>query len=242
METELALANGTRGISSLQFDPSGEKLLVSSWDAAISLYDVHSGQPCATHHPHSAPVLDSCFVVGGGGSATSAASAGADGAVKLLDLATGVETSLAVHGQPASCVEHCVERGAVVSAGWDKQLMLSDPRQPPTPVGSPANTFNCTASLPDKAYALGVCPGGNRLVVGMAARHVYVYDVRKLSEPEQRRESSLKYQTRCISCMPGPRAPTPARPPIPFLPSPSDLRPTLADEAPVVRVSAHAVR
>jgi hypothetical protein len=26
------------------------------------------------------------------------------------------------------------------------------------------------------------------------------------------------------------------------LPSPSDLRPTLADEAPVVRVSAHAVR
>eukprot|EP01027_Heterolobosea_sp_BB2_P003958 GEZU01005955.1.p1 GENE.GEZU01005955.1~~GEZU01005955.1.p1 ORF type:complete len:191 (+),score=35.35 GEZU01005955.1:591-1163(+) len=41
-----------------------------------------------------------------------------------------------------------------------------------------------------------------RLVVGMAGRHVYIWDLRNLKEPEQRRESSLKYQTRCIRTFP----------------------------------------
>jgi cell cycle arrest protein BUB3 len=41
-----------------------------------------------------------------------------------------------------------------------------------------------------------------RLVVGCAGRHVLIYDLRNTSEPEQRRESSLKYQTRCIRCSP----------------------------------------
>jgi cell cycle arrest protein BUB3 len=36
----------------------------------------------------------------------------------------------------------------------------------------------------------------------MAERHVHVYDVRNMAEPLQRRESSLKYQTRAIACMP----------------------------------------
>ncbi|KAL0853613.1 hypothetical protein Bca101_058765 [Brassica carinata] len=33
-------------------------------------------------------------------------------------------------------------------------------------------------------------------------RHVNVYDVRNMVQPEQRRESSLKYQTRCVRCYP----------------------------------------
>lgn len=42
----------------------------------------------------------------------------------------------------------------------------------------------------------------NRIVVGTANRHVLIYDVRNLSVPEQTRESSLKFQTRCIRCFP----------------------------------------
>lgn len=42
---------------------------------------------------------------------------------------------------------------------------------------------------------------GNRLVVAMAERNVHVYDVRNMKEPEQRRESALKYMTRAVSCM-----------------------------------------
>jgi cell cycle arrest protein BUB3 len=43
---------------------------------------------------------------------------------------------------------------------------------------------------------------GHRLVVATAGRHVNIYDLRNMSQPEQRRESSLKYQTRCVRCYP----------------------------------------
>jgi hypothetical protein len=33
-------------------------------------------------------------------------------------------------------------------------------------------------------------------------RHVWIWDLRRTTEPEQRRESSLKYQTRCIKAFP----------------------------------------
>lgn len=40
--------------------------------------------------------------------------------------------------------------------------------------------------------------GGHYLVVAMAQRRINVYDTRKLDQPMQRRESSLKHQTRCV--------------------------------------------
>lgn len=36
----------------------------------------------------------------------------------------------------------------------------------------------------------------------MASRSVYLYDVRNMAEPWQRRESSLKFMTRTVRCMP----------------------------------------
>jgi cell cycle arrest protein BUB3 len=41
------------------------------------------------------------------------------------------------------------------------------------------------------------------LIVGMANRLNYIYDIRKLDEPIQRRDSSLKFMTRCIKMTPG---------------------------------------
>ncbi|KAJ9111131.1 hypothetical protein QFC19_001330 [Naganishia cerealis] len=38
-------------------------------------------------------------------------------------------------------------------------------------------------------------------VVSMAHRNVHVYDVRKLEEPKQKRESALKFMTRSVACM-----------------------------------------
>jgi cell cycle arrest protein BUB3 len=43
---------------------------------------------------------------------------------------------------------------------------------------------------------------GNRLVVACAGRHVVIYDLRNMGQPEQTRESSLKYQTRSVRCYP----------------------------------------
>ena len=43
---------------------------------------------------------------------------------------------------------------------------------------------------------------GDKLVVGTAGRRVLVWDLRNMGYVQQRRESSLKYQTRCIRCFP----------------------------------------
>ena len=47
---------------------------------------------------------------------------------------------------------------------------------------------------------MSVC--GDRLVVGTAGRRVLVWDLRNMGYVQQRRESNLKYQTRCIRCFP----------------------------------------
>jgi len=47
------------------------------------------------------------------------------------------------------------------------------------------------------------------LVIGMANRLNYIYDIRKLDEPLQRRDSSLKFMTRCIKLAPQADGPYP---------------------------------
>lgn len=54
--------------------------------------------------------------------------------------------------------------------------------------------------LATRVYTMDVT--GTKVVVGMAARHVYVWDLRNATTPSQKRESSLKYQTRCLRCTP----------------------------------------
>lgn len=107
--------------------------------------------------------------------------------------------TLGAHEAPVKCVEHAAAHGVVVSAGWDRALKLWDARQP--------GRASATTRLPDKAYAMGLSE--DRIVVGMAGRHVHVYDMRTMAAveaaeaaPEQIRQSSLKYQTRCIRCFP----------------------------------------
>jgi cell cycle arrest protein BUB3 len=64
-----------------------------------------------------------------------------------------------------------------------------------------ASTFQTASlSLPGKVYTMAV--HGDKIVIGCSGRQVLVYDARDLSRPVQVRESSLKYQTRCIKLMP----------------------------------------
>lgn len=60
----------------------------------------------------------------------------------------------------------------------------------------------CTANLrqPERVYTMDVMQ--NKLIVGTAGRHIWIWDLRRLKEPDQRRESSLKYQTRCLRAYP----------------------------------------
>lgn len=86
--------------------------------------------------------------------------------------------------------------GQVITGSWDKTLKCWDPRGASGQERSLVGTY----SQPERVYSLSLV--GNRLVVATAGRNVNVYDLRNMSQPEQRRESSLKYQTRCVRCYP----------------------------------------
>lgn len=100
-------------ISSLVFAPSSPtRLLVSSWDKNVYLYDTHSdgAEGHGTLHQtfeHRAPVLDVCF----GADDDEAFSAGMDWTVRRIDLKSGDLTLVSKHTAPVRRVvysrEHC---------------------------------------------------------------------------------------------------------------------------------------
>jgi cell cycle arrest protein BUB3 len=96
----------------------------------------------------------------------------------------------------------------VISAAWDSTLHLHNSNHPG---GSYASI-----SLPAKPFSLAL--SSSKLVVAMAQRNVSIYELDALAakskslsdegqiprdiDPWQRRESSLKYMTRTVDCMP----------------------------------------
>nr|KAJ0192830.1 hypothetical protein LSAT_V11C800414100 [Lactuca sativa] len=86
--------------------------------------------------------------------------------------------------------------GQVITGSLDKTLKCWDPRGG----GAQERALVGTYGQPERVYSISLV--GNRVVVATTGRHVNVYDLRNMSQPEQRRESSLKYQTRCVQCYP----------------------------------------
>ncbi|MBN3292369.1 BUB3 protein, partial [Polypterus senegalus] len=174
------------GVSAVKFSPStAQFLLVSSWDSSVRLFDV-AANSMRMKYQHSAPVLDCAFY-----DPTHAWSGGLDWQLKTHDLNTDQETIVGAHDAPIRCVEFCPEVNVMVTGSWDRSVKLWDPRTPCN-----AGTF----SQPEKVYTLSVA--GDRLIVGTAGRRVLVWDLRNMGYVQQRRESSLKYQTRCIRAFP----------------------------------------
>ncbi|CAI9730862.1 checkpoint BUB3-like [Octopus vulgaris] len=176
----------TDGISAVKFGPnSNQFLLVSSWDSSVRLYDVISNNMRMMYN-HSCAVLDCCFH-----DSVHVYSGGIDDTLKSYDFNANVETTVGKHDAPIRCVEYCSSVNVIVTGSWDHSVKLWDPRSPCSSGG---------LAQPDKVYTLAVC--GDRLVVGTAGRRVLVWDLRNIGYVQQRRESSLKFQTRCIRCFP----------------------------------------
>ncbi|XP_054715891.1 mitotic checkpoint protein BUB3-like [Uloborus diversus] len=177
MHTDL-ISNITFGSSSNQF------LLTSSWDSTVRLYDV-SNNTMRLKYTHEAPVLDCCFQ-----DAVRCCIGGLDGNVKMYDLNSDSEAIIGKHNAGVKCIEYYPEGNVVVTGSWDKQVKLWDTR---------SNTCANSFEQPDKVYTMAICD--DKLIVGTAGRRVLVWDL-KMGYAPQRRESSLKYQTRCIRCFP----------------------------------------
>ncbi|KAH7983380.1 hypothetical protein HPB52_011527 [Rhipicephalus sanguineus] len=94
-------------------------------------------------------------------------------------------------------------------SSWDKTVRLYDDAVHAWSGGSDCEVksfdFNCSAETvvgkhSEPVYTMAVC--GDKLIVGTAQRKVLVWDLRNMGYVKQRRESNLKYQTRCIRCFP----------------------------------------
>ena len=195
-------------ISSLQFSRDGNWLLVGSWDSCVYLYQ---RSPDGTH-PYKlqdtltcgAPVLDVCW----GRDESEFFTVGLDQCVfhKKLDDKKGL--ILSTHDAASNKVVFSKEHGIVLSTSWDGIMHVHDPE----------SRRLIRVRLAAKPFAIAVSAG--RAVVAMAERKVAVYDLNALKQlieqtggtsdsesilevkPWQDRESSLKFMTRAISCMP----------------------------------------
>ncbi|EXJ76760.1 cell cycle arrest protein BUB3 [Cladophialophora psammophila CBS 110553] len=209
MSGQLSLSNlPADAISALRFSPHPNSLrfVVASWDKHAYIYEVTDGKTCTqiAKFEHRAPVLDVCF----GKDDNEIYTACLDWDVRRIEVASGTQTVLSTHDNGVRSVVYSKEHSLVVSAAWDSTVHIHP--------GGDAGWSTATINLPSKPFSLAVSP--SKLVVAMANRAVHIYELKTLAsecrssanslqnrldiEPWQRRESSLKFMTRAVDCMP----------------------------------------
>ncbi|WVO13889.1 hypothetical protein L204_101513 [Cryptococcus depauperatus] len=118
---------------------------------------------------------------------------------KIWDFGTGLVQVLGKHDDAVQSIVWCPEYSVLVSCSWDSTLKVWDP--------SLENPLKSTQPLPAKAYNLSYTHASSHLLVSMAHRHVYVYNLAELASasdriiPSQERESALKFMTRSVATM-----------------------------------------
>jgi mRNA export factor len=135
--------------------------------------------------------LDTCFNADG----STVFSVGADKAVRMWQLGqappNNIPQQIGAHDAPIKSVGYLKSSSLVVSGGWDRKLKFWDMRQP-NPVG--------VIEMPERVYDLDVRE--NLMVVATANRHIIAYNVAGQPVEHSRKESPLKFQSRCVSCFP----------------------------------------
>lgn len=196
-----------------------------SWDRHVYLYDLgHTGEASCqlmSKIEHRAPVLDVCF----GKNDDELFTAGLDWDVsryvprnggirskaycepRIIPSSTSKQV-LSTHEAAARSIVFSQEQDLVISGSWDSTLHVHR--------SNDSSFIPATIPLPSKVFSMSLSP--TKLVVGMASRAIFIYDLKSLAllcgqsedplpnrieiEPFQRRESSLKFMTRAVSCMP----------------------------------------
>ncbi|CAG7849792.1 Mitotic checkpoint protein BUB3.2 AltName: Full=Protein BUDDING UNINHIBITED BY BENZYMIDAZOL 3.2 [Serendipita indica DSM 11827] len=178
----------TDGIACLAWSTVDQKnLLVGSWDSSLRLYDTDANKQLAKFD-HKAAVLGACFSPDG----RSVFSGGLDTWLRMWDLQQEEFRVLSTHSRPISSLIYSQVTNNIITGSWDATLAVHDPRSATPKVAS--------YDLPERVYHMDSV--GNTLVVAMGGRKINIYDVRKMEKPTQERESSLRFMTRALACMP----------------------------------------
>lgn len=193
--------------TSIKFAPDSRRLLVSCMDGNVYLYEIQGEGDDARasllrQYPQESPVLDVTF----GRDDSEGFCSGADCAIKRIDLESGDVTVVGRHEKPARCIAYMPEYSILASGSWDCTLRLYD--------AGDLSKEPIVVQLPVKVHAMAASK--TKLVVGMHNRMVQIFDLPAVAallksgasgpesglQPWQQRESSLKFMTRAIACMP----------------------------------------
>lgn len=174
------------GISSVDFSPSlSNYLLASSWDGTLRIYDVNENS-MKNKFDDKLPFLDCCYV-----SNESVYGAGMNKTIKCFDVEKSSEKTIGVHEMPIRCLKYCSKFDVILSGSWDGNVCAWD--------GKNANP-SFTLQNNDKVFSLDC--NDYLVIVATANRKLLIWDVRKTSLPIYKKESTLKYQTRCVKFFP----------------------------------------
>lgn len=172
---------GGAAISSIAYSAHG-LLLSSSWDGCARVYDTSYKHAETYPSAGNAPLLDCAWL-----NASTAVFGGLDGNLDCVQMG-GRPTRLGKHKDAISAIATLSDR--IISGSWDKSVKITDARS-----GSSVET-----QLLEKVFCLDAVD--DRVVVATANRAIWIYDARQMSQPFEKRESSLKYSTRCVTCNP----------------------------------------
>lgn len=131
---------------------------------------------------------------------------------------------ISTHQDAVKCVHYSSPFDMLITGSWDRSVILQDPKSSSNKQYPNQICSLTLPNLPSKVYCLDCSQ--DKLVVAMGNRKIWIWDLRKLSEtvekvnrinqnpdlaatetvipppPLQERESSLKFMTRAIKCMP----------------------------------------
>lgn len=176
------------GFTKVSFHNTQNLLLASSWDNSVSLYNTDSSE-LLTKYSANAAVLDCTFI-----SNEVSVFGGLERHVTMHNFERAETKVLGDHEDSVKCLKYIERIGMVVSGSWDRTMRTWDPR---------AQThWTSTTMVDGKIYALATSEQHNYAVLSTDKKDILVYDLRSLNEPIEKKESPLKYQTRCIEIQP----------------------------------------
>mmetsp|Transcript_6495 Transcript_6495/g.14106 ORF Transcript_6495/g.14106 Transcript_6495/m.14106 type:complete len:377 (+) Transcript_6495:33-1163(+) len=211
-----------------QTSNDNRQLLAStSWDGALRIHDTIAKSHLTTQVMECGPILS--MAVPSTSSATAGNGAvitgGMDGSIKQFDISSSSMSLIGLHAPTAtaadakkvacSCLSSLGESNPnlIASAGWDGKFYLWDVR-------SSGGKAVSTLELPGKAFSMDASRDGTKVVVATSGRRMCFFDIRKNAlenaaddddgEDKENsiakllvdRESSLKFQTRCVKFFP----------------------------------------